>query len=210
VRYATASIWKGEGLYASQPVTMKRSGFRVEDDILNAGDLEESEAQGVLVRARLAGELEVDAIAVGVVVFGVAAAHNAVVVGHQEVSGKCPRRKLDRFFSAMFQYNRMKHSEALRRRKKLVDSLPSPDEILRGSLLQRIIRHKTGCPKCAAGGGHPVWILTIGYPGGTTKQYSIRPEMKPQVEQWLQNYHELKAQLEEICNLNHVLIRPEK
>ena len=69
---------------------------------MNAGDLEESEAQGVLVRARLAGELEVDAIAVGVVVFGVASAHNAVVVGHQEVSGKCPGRKLDRFFSLCF------------------------------------------------------------------------------------------------------------
>ncbi len=104
----------------------------------------------------------------------------------------------------------MKHKEALRKRKKLVDSLPSADEILRGSLMQRIIRHKKGCPKCAAGGGHPVWILTVAYPGGTSKQYSIRQEMKPQVEQWIQNYHELKARIEEICELNLVLVRPDE
>jgi hypothetical protein len=104
----------------------------------------------------------------------------------------------------------VKHKEALRQRNKLVASLPSADEILRGSLLQRLIRHKKGCAKCASGGGHPVWVLTIGYPGGITKQYSIRPEMKPQVERWLKNYQELKAKLESICELNHVLIRPEK
>ncbi len=103
----------------------------------------------------------------------------------------------------------VKQSEALRRRRKLIENLPSADEILRGSLLERTIRHKKGCAKCAAGGGHPVWVLAIGYPGGITKQYSIRREMKPQVEQWLKNYQELKAKLEEICELNHVLIRPE-
>ena len=80
----------------------------------------------------------------------------------------------------------VKQSEALRRRRKLVENLPSADEILRGSLLERTIRHKKGCAKCAAGGGHPVWVLSIGYPGGITKQYSIRREMKPQVEQWLE------------------------
>jgi hypothetical protein len=29
------------------------------------------------------------------------------------------------------------------------------------------------------------------------------------VERWLANYHELKEKLEEICELNHVLLRPE-
>jgi hypothetical protein len=104
----------------------------------------------------------------------------------------------------------MKHKQALRQREKLAANLPPAGEILRGSLLQRTIRHKTGCAKCASGGGHPVWVLTVGYPGGVTKQYSLRPEMKPQVEQWLQNYQKLKASLEAICELNHVLIRPEK
>jgi hypothetical protein len=104
----------------------------------------------------------------------------------------------------------VKHKEALRRREKLAANLPPVDEILRGSLLRRTIRHKTGCAKCAGGGGHPVWVLTVGYPGGVTRQYSLRPEMKPQVERWLKNYQELKATLEAICELNHALIRPEE
>lgn len=104
----------------------------------------------------------------------------------------------------------MKHKEALRKRDKLAASLPSAAEILRGSLIRRTIRHKTGCTKCANGGGHPVWVLTIGYPGGVTKQLSIRPEVRRQVQQWLKNYQELKARLETICELNQVLIRPEK
>lgn len=104
----------------------------------------------------------------------------------------------------------MKHKEALRQREKLAANLPPAGEILRGSLLHRTIRHKTGCAKCANGGGHPAWVLTVGYPGGVTKQYSIRPEMKSQVERWLKNYQTLKTKLEEICELNHVLIRPEE
>jgi len=83
-------------------------------------------------------------------------------------------------------------------------------EILRGSLLKRTIRHKRGCPKCERGGGHLAWVLTIGYAGGVTKQYSIRPEMKLQVERWLKNYQELKAKLEAICEINHALLRPEE
>jgi len=104
----------------------------------------------------------------------------------------------------------VKHKEALRQRDKLAANLPSAGEILRGSLLKRIIRHKTGCAKCARGGGHPAWVLTVGYPGGVTRQFSIRPEVKPLVEEWLQNYQELKTKLEAICELNHVLIRPEE
>ncbi len=104
----------------------------------------------------------------------------------------------------------MKHKEALRQRHKLASSLPPVEEIVRGSLLQRTIRHKRGCPKCERGGGHPVWVLTIGYAGGVTTQYSIRPEMKSQVERWLKNYQELKARLEAICETNHTLLRPEE
>jgi hypothetical protein len=77
----------------------------------------------------------------------------------------------------------MKSTEATQKRRKLVASLPPADENLRGSLLQRAIRHKRGCPKCARGEGHPAWVLTIGYAGGITKQFSIRPELKPQIEQ---------------------------
>jgi len=54
-----------------------------------------------------------------------------------------------------------------------------------------------------------VWVLAISYPGGTTKQISLRTEIVPTVQQWLANYQSLKAALEEICELNHQLLRPE-
>jgi len=104
----------------------------------------------------------------------------------------------------------MKHKAAVRTREKLAAGLPPLTEILRGSLLRRTIRHKTGCPKCARGEGHPTWVLTVSYAGGLTRQFSIRPEMKDQVERWLNNYQELKAKLEAICEANHVLLRPEE
>lgn len=104
----------------------------------------------------------------------------------------------------------MKHKAAIRTRERLAADLPPLTEIIRGSLLHRTIRHKKGCPKCARGEGHSAWVLTVGYAGGITKQFSIRPEMRDQVERWLKNYHELKARLEAICEANHALIRPEE
>ena len=104
----------------------------------------------------------------------------------------------------------MKHKAAIRTREKLAAELPPITEIVRGSLLHRTIRHKTGCPKCARGEGHSAWVLTVGYAGGITRQFSIRSEMKNQVERWLKNYQELKAKLEAICEANHALIRPEE
>lgn len=101
-------------------------------------------------------------------------------------------------------------AKVTRARAKLAAALPSSTEILRGSLLRRHIRHRTGCAVCAAGKGHLVWVLTVSYPGGRTKQFSLRPQQKPLVQQWLRNYRQRKATLERICELNHQLLRPEK
>ena len=103
----------------------------------------------------------------------------------------------------------MKQKEILRRRERLVRELPSATEIVRGSLLERTIRHSRGCPKCSRGEGHPVSVLTVGYAGGKTKQISLRAEQREQVERWLNNYQELKTRLEQICELNQKLLRPE-
>jgi len=98
----------------------------------------------------------------------------------------------------------MKHTDkTLDARAKLAAALPSTTDILRGSLLQRRIRHRSGCAVCARGEGHLISVLTVSYPGGRTKQISLRPEQKPIVEQWLRNYRKIKASLERICELNH-------
>ena len=103
----------------------------------------------------------------------------------------------------------MKHTTIPKARAKLAAALPSTTEILRGSLLRRRIRHRTGCAVCARGPGHLVWVLTVSYPGGRTKQISLSAEQKPMVQQWLRNYRKLKATLERICELNQQLLRPE-
>jgi len=103
----------------------------------------------------------------------------------------------------------MTHKQAVQARERLLKRLPSAGEVLRGSLIQRTTRHTSGCPKCASGEGHPQTVLTISYPGGRTRQFSVRGEQVPQVRQWLKNYQELKAKIEAICELNHILLRPD-
>ena len=104
----------------------------------------------------------------------------------------------------------MQHRLIPAARAKLAAALPSTTEILRGSLLHRHIRHRTGCAVCAQGPGHLVWVLTVTYPGGRTKQISLSTEQKALVQQWLRNYRKLKGTLERICELNLQLLRPEK
>ena len=105
----------------------------------------------------------------------------------------------------------MRHHRALAARQKLLDRLPVTGEILRGSLLNRPIRnHSTGCAKCASGEGHPLSVLTVSYPGGRTRQFSLRRERVAEVRRWLRNYQKLKEAIEVICELNHELLRPEQ
>jgi hypothetical protein len=49
--------------------------------------------------------------------------------------------------------------QTIRTRHKLVGKLPITGELLRGTLLERTIRHSKGCPKCERGEGHRVFVL---------------------------------------------------
>jgi hypothetical protein len=104
----------------------------------------------------------------------------------------------------------MKNVLGLQKRRKMAASLPGPEEVLRGSLVQRTIFHKKSCTRCDRGEGHKVWVLTVTYPGGRNRQFSIRAEQREMVRRWLDNYQEWKRKMEEICELNHVLLRPEE
>ena len=103
----------------------------------------------------------------------------------------------------------MIRDRALQTREKLVGKLPVTGELLRGSLLERTVRHKSGCPKCARGEGHQVYVLTVSYAGGRMRQFSVRRERVAEVRRWLDNYQKLKEAIEAICELNHDLLRPE-
>src|SRR5215216_6420166 len=103
----------------------------------------------------------------------------------------------------------MIRDRTIRARDKLIDKLPVSGELLRGSLLERTVRHTKDCPKCARGEGHRVFVLTVTYAGGRTQQFSVRRERVAEVRRWLDNYQELKQAIEAICELNHDLLRPE-
>lgn len=104
----------------------------------------------------------------------------------------------------------MIRDRTVRARERLVAKLPVTGELLRGTLLERTIRHKSGCPKCARGEGHQVHVLTVSYGGGRVRQLSVRRERVDEIRRWLANYQELKEAIEAICELNHDLLRPEK
>ena len=101
----------------------------------------------------------------------------------------------------------MTREQATRKRDRLAARLSSPTGVLRGSLLQRTVRHSSGCLKCARGDGHPLWVLTVGYPGGKTRQLSLRPDQIPQVRKALEDYRNFKQSLEAISELNQFLLR---
>src|SRR5215475_1634652 len=101
----------------------------------------------------------------------------------------------------------MKRDRLLHMRRKLLEKLPVSEEIVRGALLERTIRHSSGCAKCAGGEGHPVAVLTVSYPGGRTRQLSLRQQQVDEVRRWLDNYRELKEGIEAICEVNHDLLR---
>ena len=102
----------------------------------------------------------------------------------------------------------MIRDRTLQAREKLLGKLLITGELLRGSLLERTVRHRSGCPKCARGEGHRVFVLTVSYAGGRTQQFSVRRERVDEVRRWLDNYHRLKEAIEKICELNHDLLRP--
>ena len=87
----------------------------------------------------------------------------------------------------------MTQDQIIETRQALVTQLPVTGEILRGSLFERTVRHTSGCTICAGGGGHPLWVLTISYAGGRTRQFSLRREQVDEVRRWLGNYHKLQG-----------------
>jgi hypothetical protein len=101
----------------------------------------------------------------------------------------------------------MTREQAIRKRDRLAAQLSSASGVLRGSLLQRTVHHSSGCAKCARGEGHPLWVLTVGYPGGKTRQVSLRPEQVPQVRKAIEDYRDFKQALEAISELNQLLLR---
>src|SRR5580693_1733494 len=101
----------------------------------------------------------------------------------------------------------MTRKRAIHSLDKLAAGLANLGQVLRGSLFERTVHHSSGCPKCARGEGHPLWVLNVGYPGGKTRQLSLRPEQVPQVRAAIEQYRQVKEMLEAISEFNQQLLR---
>ena len=104
----------------------------------------------------------------------------------------------------------MTRTQAIRERDRLALSLSSHGTILRGSLLQRSVRHSDGCQKCACGEGHPLGVLNVNDPGGKTRPLSLHPKQVPRVRQYLENYRRLQQTLETLSELNQQVLRADR
>jgi hypothetical protein len=101
----------------------------------------------------------------------------------------------------------MTREGAIRKREQLAATLARSGDVLRGSLLERVTFHSSGCPKCARGEGHPQWVLNVNYPGAKTRQLSLRPAQVPAARKALKRYQQVKETLETISELNQYLLR---
>jgi len=101
----------------------------------------------------------------------------------------------------------MTRKQVAQEKDKLAARLSRSGDVLRGSLLERMTHHTSGCPKCARGEGHPLWVLNVNYPGRKTRQLSLRPDQIPQVRKSLDRYRDIKETLEAISELNQHLLR---
>jgi hypothetical protein len=128
--------------------------------------------------------------------------------GRQPCSKTCSKKCID-FLNSYLSSIEMTHNQAIQARELLLKHLPCTSEVLRGSLFERITFHTSGCRKCARGEGHPQTVLSISYRGARVRQFTIHREQVPQVRQWLSNYQKLKETIEAVCELNHVLLRPD-
>ena len=101
---------------------------------------------------------------------------------------------------------------ALRQRRQgLAQQLPPATEILRGSLVERYVTCGNPSCKCAKGERHGlIWYLTVTLGPGRTTGGIIPNDNIDQVRAWIENYHNLKDQLEKISEINRELLRRQR
>src|SRR3954466_2308901 len=96
-----------------------------------------------------------------------------------------------------------------KRRTALLRQLPPLQAILRGSLIERYKRcGKPNC-KCANGPGHgPKYYLSVSRPGTRSPQMDyVRQADVAEVTEHLATYTLVREVLEEVCEINHELLR---
>ena len=98
----------------------------------------------------------------------------------------------------------------LARRGRIVQTLPSLEEIVRGSVVARRLRcGKPGC-HCARTGGHAATYLSVTFAGGRTEQISLPAPLVPLARRWVANYRKWWSAVERISALNREILRQQR
>ena len=98
----------------------------------------------------------------------------------------------------------------LERRSRLLKRLPPFVEVLRGSVVRRLLRcGKPGC-RCVTGEGHPAVYLSVTHAGGHSEQISLPTALIRRAEQGVANYHAWWEAIEQVSAINRELLRRER
>jgi hypothetical protein len=93
------------------------------------------------------------------------------------------------------------------RRARLRQALPPLDEVLRGTLLDRVIRCGKPTCHCATGPGHPITCVTVSLANGRTQQVTVPPAWRTTVQRWIANYQRYWQAMEAISTINRQLLQ---
>jgi len=95
----------------------------------------------------------------------------------------------------------------LQQRRRALRALPSLEEVVRGSVVERELRcGKAGC-RCARGQLHAAVYLSVTFAGGRTEQISLPADLVPLARRWVANYQAWWKTVERISAINRKLLR---
>jgi len=93
-------------------------------------------------------------------------------------------------------------SQRLKKRRRLLKEALRIEEFVRGSVVLMKRRCSSpGCRRCAAGTGHPTWVLTVSSQGKTRTIY-LGEQRVGEAKRMVANYRRLLGLVEEVCELN--------
>lgn len=95
----------------------------------------------------------------------------------------------------------------LDQRRRAVRALPSLEEVVRGSIVERRLRcGKPDC-RCTRGQLHGATYLSATFAGGRTEQISLPADLVPLARRWVGNYQAWWKAVEKISAINRQLLR---
>jgi hypothetical protein len=98
----------------------------------------------------------------------------------------------------------------IERRARLLRQLPPLAGVLRGSLVERVVRCGRANCRCAQGPGHPNVFFSVTLAGGRTEQLSVPAALVGVVREGIATYARWWAILEAVSAINRQLLRAQR